>query len=236
MYDMSETKYKKFLFNTSFDEAAKPKAPPKPMYTREQLDQEKADAFRQGREEGYTQGVADAEKRLKTSLEAALEDILKKMSGEFPRLQHESTQHQQKLMDEAESFIYSALSRLFPYLDEREGLQEIQKILADSMNILREQQKLNVRVHPDLVQEIQRIFEQNLGLNLSLIQIASDSAFGRGDIAIDWGQGGVERKSKDAFQKLKDKLSQDLKVETPLTETIDAKDITREDNQGENNG
>jgi flagellar assembly protein FliH len=85
--------------------------------------------------------------------------------------------------------------KLFPQLEARHGLAEVEQLVGDSLNQLFDEPRVVIRVHDTLLEVLQGRVEalaQSAGYPGRLILIA-DGSIGPGDCRVEWADGGAER-------------------------------------------
>lgn len=194
----------RFLFDLDFSRPEPPPAPAEPTRPRIDLDQHlaemvaleervRAEAFEEGRQDGFIAGRADAEARAAERLAdeaAALADAARALLGSLDadRLAIERS---------AVELALTAARRLAATLIEREPLAEIRALLADCLGPLRKAPHLVVRLAATdadaLKPHVDRIARET-GFEGRIVILGEDEVR-RGDCRIEWADGGILRDS-----------------------------------------
>ena len=192
----------RFLFDTDFTRPEPPPAPVEPPRPQIDLDQHlaemvaleervRAEAFEEGRQEGFVEGRTDAEARAAERLAdeaAALANAARALLGSLDaeRLAIERT---------AADLALAAARRLAATLIDREPLAEIRALLADCLGPLRKAPHLVVRLAADdadaLKPHVDRIARET-GFEGRIVILGEDEVR-RGDCRIEWADGGILR-------------------------------------------
>lgn len=207
----------KFLFETSFDAeapAAEPATEDAPLqdddgaaaeiYTEADLEAAREEAYAAGRTAGLEEDRAAAERALAASLEAigaSLDGLL------AARAEAEDFAQRQAL--EAAMLV---LRRLYPELERRHGLGEIEGVVTESLERLREEPRVVVRVADARMDELQARVEDlaaRSGYPGKVVLLAEDG-LSPGDARVEWADGGAERDSARLWQEVEDALARAL--------------------------
>ncbi len=192
----------RFLFDLDFSRPEPPPAPVEQARPRIDLDQHlaemvaleervRAEAFEEGRQEGFVAGRTDAEARAAERLAdeaAALADAARALLGalDADRLAIERA---------AVELALAAARRLAGTLVEREPLAEIRALLADCLGPLRKAPHLVVRLAATdadaLKPHVDRIARET-GFEGRIVILGEDEVR-RGDCRIEWADGGILR-------------------------------------------
>ncbi len=187
---------RKFLFDVNdFDdrqkeeEPAEPPPPPPPTFSEAELEQVRRESLQQGRKEATHE--AD------TSRERQVADLLQTISREFSTLFAAEDLRNAQYEAESVRLTLATLQRIFPAMNEKYGLGEIQRVVSEVLESQREQAIIKLEVHPDYVETIQehvrRVLKQ--GNITGTCQVLGNQALGRGDCRMAWDNGGALRDS-----------------------------------------
>ena len=192
----------RFLFDLDFTRPEPPPAPAEPPRPQIDLDQHlaemvaledrvRAEAYEEGRQDGFVAGRTDAEARAAERLAdeaAALADAARTLLGalDADRLAMERT---------AVDLALEAARRLAATLIEREPLAEIRALIADCLGPLRKAPHLVVRLAATdaegLRPHVDRIARET-GFEGRIVILGEDEIL-RGDCRIEWADGGILR-------------------------------------------
>ncbi|MDK9698366.1 MAG: FliH/SctL family protein [Siculibacillus sp.] len=192
----------RFLFDLDFTRPEPPPAPAEPPRPTIDLDQHlaemvaleervRAEAYEEGRQDGFVAGRNDAEARAAERLAdeaAALADAARALLG---ALDAERLAIERRAVDLA----VTAARRFAATLVEREPLGEIRALLADCLGPLRKAPHLVVRLAAvdaeGLKPHVDRIARET-GFEGRIVILGEDDVL-RGDCRIEWADGGILR-------------------------------------------
>jgi flagellar assembly protein FliH len=196
---------KKFLFDISFDAPAapQPKAsqlaeqevvaeavpeePPPPVFTEEEVNFAREEAFAQGREEG----LREAEATRSWSETGAFKIIAEALSG-LSRAQASANEANQKAAIEV---ALAVVRKLSPELAKKGALEEVAGVVRECLMILGNEQRVIVRVPEPLVEPIKGQLEDmvnSAGFEGKVVVMAA-AGLGVADCKVEWADGGAER-------------------------------------------
>lgn len=229
--DTLPRKASKFLFDVNnFDEPEGPDPdapPPPPVFSLEDMDAEKLQAHEHGRKAGLAEAEASRE-RFVTGLLQALSETLANLF---------ETEKRRNAQYEAESVLLTraVFEKLFPALNERHGLDEVQTVIASVLENHRHQQEIVIEVNSEFLPDIKAIAE-NLRMRMhgaGNIQVVDNDRLQRGDCRMSWNDGGAERNATALAAEIRKKLDEAL-AGRPLLQ--DNREQNAADAQGEPNG
>lgn len=187
---------KRFLFETSFDEAngelvrdAAGREPPEPQYGEAELEQARQEAFEAGRKAALEEETLKAEQRL-----AATEE---KVAGALDGLLEGRQALEQQLTREASEATLLMLRKLFPRLSEKESLAEVEALIDGCLERVRQEPRIVVRVAPAQVEKITTRAEATARARAyeGKVVVLADEALAPGDALVEWADGGAKRDS-----------------------------------------
>lgn len=202
----------KFLFDTEFDEvptrramkreaaqqAAEepppPPPPPPPMFSEQELQLAREQAFEAGKRAGIHEAEAATQRLAATALQALV--------GRLQSLERNAVELAGRRDRNAIRAALAVARRLLPAFAEREGLGELEALFAEHLGHLIEEPRLIVRVHDSVLEEVR---EHIAGMAEAAgyegrLQVAADPAIAPGDCRIEWAEGGVERNQTRFWQ------------------------------------
>lgn len=188
----------KFLFETSFDQVrpAAPKqapapapapVPPEPSYTAADLAAAREEAFAAGKDAGATEARA--------GIEQTAADTLSAIERSLSTLLDARAEAGRSFTRAAIETATAMVRKLYPALARRHGLAEVEGVLRQCLEDLRDEPRLVVRVADGLLDALGERLEpltRSLGFGGRVILLADDS-IAPGDCRIEWADGGVER-------------------------------------------
>lgn len=195
---------RKFLFDVNdFDEKddaedilpeEPPPPPPPPTFSEAELEGARRDGLARGRAEAAAEAEASRERRVA--------DLLETISREFSTLFAAEDLRNAQFEAESLRLTLAILERLFPAMNRKYGLAEIQRIIADVLETQREQPVIKIEVQPDYVETIrdhvERVMKQ--GNMEGSCQVMGNSALGDGDVRMSWADGGAFRESAETAE------------------------------------
>ena len=194
---------RKFLFDTTFESAAKSGAPKraeaKPVvktYTEEELNQ--------AREEGLAAGKRAGQQAAEESLERQVAQVLTTMSQQIAELSKAHAELVQRQGREAIETALTIVRKLFPRLAQDHGMAEIEAVVGESLTRLRDEPRVVVRVADSLLDAVnERVSElaAKAGFEGKIVLIAQDD-LQAGDVRIEWADGGAERDGGTLWQQI----------------------------------
>ena len=182
---------RKFLFDANnFDAPDEPEPdapPPPPVFSLEEMDNEKKQAFERGR----AAGLAEAE----ASRERVVSGLVETMTARFSTLF--DAEHKRTGQYEAETLALAKaiFQKTFPVLNTIHGLREVEGMIAEVLENHRQQPEIQVFVNPEYLGDIREIAENILHrLHAGArINVEADDALAHGDCRLAWNDGGAER-------------------------------------------
>lgn len=217
----------KFLFDTSFesedlgDDAQKPvRKPPPPKFDEEDLERARAEGHASGKEIGAQEAMQRIEQQIAQTVTA----ISTHMSA-LSQAQIESNERKGREMLEV---ALTVVRKIFPHLAGRHGLEEIESVVSDCLERLREEPRIVIRVADAMLDQIEaRIGELvvRAGFEGKIVYLAQDS-FGPGDVRVEWADGGAERDSESMWREIDQIISRIAGLDTrAIPETASAQPL-----------
>jgi len=202
MSDMS-----RFAFDTEFDRdgnvVAAPRPRPKTRFTAEEVEALKAEA--------YAAGQAGAEARAAEAAAAAMADFAQAAKAIVEGLGAQA--HTLKV--EAAELAVAVGDVLSGGLVAREPADPIRLLMSQAMDLLRDQPRVILRLSPDLHERLGAELTataQRSGFTGELI-VQADESVAAGDVALDWGSGGLARDTDAARERVREMLDDYLHAE-----------------------
>jgi flagellar assembly protein FliH len=203
----------KFVFDQDFDEGAAPALaapqpepepelppappppPPPPTFSVEELQAQVKMAREQARtkalEEGRLQGIQQAETAAQQELAAALRAVENGLASLL------AVQNQERELRQVNTsrLVLAIIRKLWPGLVARDGLAEIEGVIASFLEELAEEPKLVFRVHERWFEELRGKIE-DMALRHGFggqVVVLADPKLREMDVKADWAAGGAER-------------------------------------------
>ncbi len=179
----------RYLFETSFDAEAlaAQEEPAEPTFTAAELDAARQAAHAEGEAAGRQDAVNGIEKQLLNGLGRLVEQMTA-LSADQARYQDGLTEHSVELA-------LKALRKMFPAIAQRDGLIEIESVLADCLREARAEPRIVVRVAEALVAPLQERVDSLAAAagHEGTIAVMADPELGPADCRVEWAEGGAER-------------------------------------------
>jgi flagellar assembly protein FliH len=197
-------KLQKYLFDNDFDTPriaavdmtyvedeelpeVEPDLPPPPTFSEEELALVRDQAFEAGRQQGLQEAAASLEQMVGMALASCAHHLL--------ALGVEQERANDQMTEDAVAVAVAIVRKLHPEYTRRHGLAEIEAAVQDCLSSVDRVPKVIIKVHPDLVSEIQKK-SANLAQQASFegkLAVMGDAEIPPGDCRLDWGDGGAER-------------------------------------------
>ena len=215
---------RKFLFDTFFETAGLPPeravangsgahasaatqaetAPSPLLYNEEDLEAARATAY----QDGHAAGAAAAAQANDRAVAEALSALAERMDVLMARWPELVAAGERKGLDLA----LAVSAKLFPALAEREGLQEVEKVLDDCLSRMREEPRLVVRAPGALVERLRERLDELTARNAfdGKIVLLEEPSAGASDVLVEWPDGGAERNLERQWHAIEELLSHAL--------------------------
>lgn len=180
----------KFLFDHAFDleeadDNGKPAA--KRRFSAAELEAARQSAHAAGLAAGLDQAHRGYERQAAQALEEA--------ARQFADLHKQQAMSNQMVQRNAVEVAISVVRKLFPGLEARDGLAEIERLVTDSLQRIPDQPRVVVRVNDALMPALQGRLQHisNASAFPGQLVLLADDRLGRGDCRVEWADGGAER-------------------------------------------
>lgn len=225
---------KKFLFDLhNFDE---PDAPAEedliPTFSEEELEA--------ARQEGYEQGKTDGIAQEKGSREQQVAALLGQVRQSFHTLVTSESYREQQYEEESLRLMHAALKALFPALNARLGLQEMETMMERVIQSQKGQTKVIIKVPADIRDDV----EQALQTGVSEFEhsekyiVQGDDTLQEGSCTIAWSDGGAVRDAQKLIETMileVDRLLPKESSHSPDPQKDDIKEENSESDQDSDN-
>ena len=193
----------KYLFETSFEaedlggDTARPvRKPPPPKFDQEDLDRARTEGQAAGKEAGTQEAMQSIEQQISQAVTA----ISEQMSG----LSQAQVESNERRNSEALEVALSVVRKIFPCLAGNHGLAEVESVVRDCLERLREEPRIVIRVADSLLDQVEtRIGElaARAGFEGRIVYLAQDD-LNPGDVLVEWADGGAERNSEELWREI----------------------------------
>jgi flagellar assembly protein FliH len=188
--DIIAKKAKKFLFDVNnFDapEIEEDLPPPPPMFSEDELAKAKAASFEQGRGAGRSESDASREKYVA--------GVMDKVSAKLDELLNAEEARADAFESEVVALTMSIFQKLFPGMNARNGLSEVERVIGSVLETQTEQPEIILEVRPDDVAEVKSYID-NTGRGVrskGTCLVQPNNALGEGECRMHWNDGGAIR-------------------------------------------
>lgn len=206
--DARHRQHKPFLFDVNnFDDAAPvdPDAPPPPpIYNDADLDAARAAAVEQGRLAGRAESDASRAAEVAGLTNAIAERLTTLMEAEVQR----SRAYEFEILLVSRAIF----ARLFPGLNETNGLAEIERVIALVLEAHRQQPEIIVEVNSAFVADIRALADEVLAKthNPGKVTVKPNDSLWQGDCRLLWNDGGADRNATSLAASIQRHLDETL--------------------------
>ena len=193
----------KYLFDVSFELDQDPGGldeprKEKPKYLEADMEQARQKGFESGKEAGA--------KETRGAIEEEVNQTLNKVSQKLTELFEVRAQAFEHQSREAVETAVTVVRRLFPAWAKQHGVSEIESIVGECLERLREEPRIVIRVADRLLDQVQsRIstLATNCGFDGKIVFL-SQEGLSSGDVRVEWADGGAERDSNRLWREIDD--------------------------------
>jgi hypothetical protein len=173
----------KFMFDVNNFDARTEDEPP--VFTGEQIEAARKEAYELGRAAGLAEAKALREKHIGDLLAAIKQNFTTLFTAEATR----ASQY------EAETIFLAraVFNRLFPELNRRHGLDEVMRAIVMVLEGQRAQPEIVIEVHPEYADDIRLYLGRVLKAHEGICTVAGNAELGAGDCRLRWEDGGASR-------------------------------------------
>ena len=206
----------KFLFDTSFEapdlggDAVRPvRKPPPPKFDEEDLERARAEGHAAGKEIGAQEAMRSIEQQISQAVDA----ITAQMSG-LAQAQVESHERQGR---ETLEVALTVVRKIFPGLAGRNGLAEVESVIRDCLERLRDEPRIVIRVADAVLDQVEaRVGDlaARAGFEGKIVYLAQDG-LNPGDVRVEWADGGAERDSERLWREIDQITARVASPDTP---------------------
>ncbi len=209
---------RKFLFDTEFDTAPahdprseevveveeEPELPPEPTFSEAELGQACADSFQAGKEDGLAQA--------RNERDAEIAGQLQGIFAQFAVIEDAQRNRDEDAQSTALNIALAAVRKLFPVLERQHGLAEIEAIVTDCMQRLRDEPRLVVRAADAQLDILKERLESWAAKNAydAKFVFLSEEGLGLSDVRVEWADGGAERDKDRIWREIDEVIARQL--------------------------
>jgi flagellar assembly protein FliH len=217
------TALEKFLFEYDFDaeaeaerQASAPAEPPEEQsapcepaeppaqYTEADLEAARAESYQAGYDLGIDTGRSQGRAEAETAAEDAARTALSQVAQQLERLVGALDETEARRDREALDLAITVARRLFPELQRREGLREIETLVTETLQRLRETPLVVVRASGDTLSALQErkdTLAEMTGFEGKL-RVIEDPALDPADVRVEWSEGTAERDTEGLWREI----------------------------------
>ena len=212
------TALKKFMFEHDFDaatdqpsgrasaqaqeapepeESAEPEAPETPpaVYTEDDLEAARAESYQAGHDAGVQAGQAQGREAAETEASQAAQTALRQVAQGLAQIFNGLDDAEARRERQALEIAMTIARRLFPALERRHGMAEVETVVTRSLERLRETPRVMVRAHPDTIAVLE---DQRDALAAATgyegrLKLVPDTGMGASDVSVAWADGTAAR-------------------------------------------
>ena len=186
--------HKKFLFDMPFENAEDDALGPNGQSARKALESARAEGFAAGKQAGADE--------IRRSIEQQMAQALDAISQQLEALCQAQIDAVDRQARESVEMATVMVRKLFPKLANSHGLTEIEALVRECLERLREEPRIVIRVADQLLDEIEsRIgaLAARCGFDGKIVVLAQED-LEPSDVRIEWADGGAERDSKHLWR------------------------------------
>ena len=202
----------RFKFDLDFDDPRNAgDAPPAPTFS--------LDEMNAARDVARAEGLAAGRAEVQASLERRLADTQGRIAEALHQAIGERTSALNRIEGRAVELCTALLRKLFPEMQRRHGLGEIEALVRDSLHRMVDEPRVVVRLNDGLLDRLQERVDaaaKTAGFAGRVVLIGDD-LIAAGDCRIEWADGGAERRGDHLWAEI------DAAVKR-VAETMAAKD------------
>lgn len=189
---------------------AAPDVPPAPMFSEAEMQGACDMARRQGEEAGAARGRAEAVAAFDKQVAATLGAIAQQVAA-IGQAKASEAEAASKSVDLALAIV----AKLFPALAARDGIAEIEAILAQCLGSLKQEPRLVAYVNPGQLDALQARIGDLAAANgfEGRVVLIGDEKMAESDCRVEWADGGVERDSAQIHRAIEETLTNYLAVD-----------------------
>ncbi|PIW26194.1 MAG: hypothetical protein COW30_16335 [Rhodospirillales bacterium CG15_BIG_FIL_POST_REV_8_21_14_020_66_15] len=229
-----ETPYKKFMFDTDFDELAERRARAKAAAEAARQKAEEAEPepepaiptfseedLHRAREEGLAEGKRLGAEEAASTVEKQIAGALDTIAQQAQTLFQAQADANQEVTHHAVSVAAALVRKLFPTLNRQTALDQVQSMLEAVIGQVSSEPEIIVRVPASLAEDLHGRIEAVSEMSgfRGNVKILGDPALSVGDCRLEWSSGGVKRSALDLARQLDEIVARNLDNARPHDST-----------------
>lgn len=194
----------KFLFETTFDpgtdytekDAEDQDNQDSHKFTQEDLDAARKEGFASGQENGIKESAESDDKHVA--------DAMAEIQVQLKQLLEAQGEANSGAMQSALMVAVSITRKLFPYLEERVGLQEVERLVESTLSRLMDEPRIVVRVNMKMHELLEPSIDElstRLGYEGQVVLLPDDS-LKAGDCQVTWIDGSARRDPMEMWREI----------------------------------
>jgi flagellar assembly protein FliH len=175
-------------------DAAEPETPPA-VYTEADLEAARAASYQAGYDAGVEAGQAQGRDAAETAASQAAQTALRQVAQGLAQLFNGLDDAEARRERQALELAMTVARRLFPALERRHGMTEVESVVTRTLERLRETPRVMVRAHPDtiaILEDQREALAAETGFEGKL-KLVADSGMGTSDVNVTWSDGSAKR-------------------------------------------
>ncbi len=218
------TALNKFMFNQDFEDLPPPDAPKEEAESEQSSetdeDVEAAPTFSEeevemAREEGFAAGKEAGVREAAAATETQILDALNQVTASFADVCRMQVDSNREIARDMLGVASSIARKAFPDLNARNALGEIDRMVAEILDAILEEPKVQIFVAPELRDPLANRLEKiadRVGYE-GRLSVTGDKLLEPGDCRVEWANGGAVRKIEDMWQQIDEIVERNLKGE-----------------------
>jgi len=175
-------------------EPAEPETPPA-VYTEADLEAARAESYQSGYDAGLAAGRTQGREAAETDAQQAAQTALRQVAQGLAQLFNGLDDAESRRERHALEIAMTIARRLFPALERRHGMAEVESVVTRTLARLRETPRVVVRAHPDtiaILEDQREALAAETGYE-GRLKLVSDSGMGASDVRVMWADGSARR-------------------------------------------
>jgi flagellar assembly protein FliH len=210
---------RKYMFDLNFDAEPAPESVPAAAAAAAKPSELQITAaeLEQARKKSFAEGQAAAQAAAQAEIQNMLAAALQRVAEQIALLLQAQEQTGSRAMRSAIATAVAILRKLQPEIARRKGLVEIESILGQCLESMRDEPRILVRVNDSLLDPLRERLEQittAAGFDGRVV-ILADDALGLGDCRVEWADGGTERDTTRLWREIDAALARMLVTDIP---------------------